>query len=211
MDRRRPRGRFLGIGHRPTCNVCYNCNPRPMTRSSLRSSCCWHPATHHLNDRPLASPKLGTGTRSSVSGPLCRPGLHPHQTLRCSQSYQVPAKTPPRLTSMTRAALATSPRSYAESSRSNTTDGSLLSAVHFILDPSMPQSNCASVWEGDGDASTTFEMETEVAELNDLVDKDVRVMIDSPTTLLIAYCHYFFLSTARSPQHCKASKSRIRR
>lgn len=74
----------------------------------------------------------------------------------------------------------------------------------------MPQSNAPSVWEGDGgDASTTFEMETEVAELNDMVDEDVGIMIDGPTTVLIAYYHYFFMT--RLPLPCKAYKSPIRR
>ena len=57
-----------------------------------------------------------------------------------------------------------------------------------MSDLNMTQSNCPSVWEGNRAASTPFEMETEVAELNDLVDKDVRVTIDSPTMFLIAYC-----------------------
>ncbi len=62
-----------------------------------------------------------------------------------------------------------------------------------MSDPNMPQSNAPSVWEGDGgDASTSFEMETEVAELNDMVDEDVGVMINGPTIVLIAYCHFIF-------------------
>jgi hypothetical protein len=69
----------------------------------------------------------------------------------------------------------------------------MISAMHFMSDPNMPQSNAPSVWEGDGDASTTFEMETEVAELNDMVDEDVGIMVDSPMSVLTAYCRYFFL------------------
>ena len=158
----------------------------------------------------VRSPGQNSEHDSSVSGPLRRPGLHPRQTLQRPLSYQVPAKTPPRLTSTTRGALAVSPHSHADSSRSDTTDGSMISALHFMSDPNMPQSNAPSVWEGDGgDASTTFEMETEVAELNDMVDEDVGIMIDGPTTVLIAYYHYFFMT--RLPLPCKAYKSPIRR
>ena len=154
------------------------------------------------------SPGRSSEHDSSVSGPPRRPGLHPRQTLQRPLSYQVPAKTPPRLTSTTRAALAASPHSNAHSSRSNTTDGSVINAVHFMSDPNMPQSNCPSVWEGDGDASTTFEMETEVAELNDLVDEDVGIIVDNPTAMLITYYHSCF--STRLPLLCKASKSPIR-
>jgi hypothetical protein len=130
---------------------------------------------------------------SSVSGPSRRPGLHPRQTLPRPSNYHPPVKTPPRLASTTRTTLGLSPLSHTNSSRSGTTGSSVTSAVHFMSDPNMPQSNAPSVWEGDGDASTTFEMETEVAELNDMVDEDVGIMTDSPTTVLIAYyCYPFF-------------------
>jgi len=129
----------------------------------------------------VRSPGQSSEHDSSVSGPLRRPGLHPRQTLQRPLSYQVPTKTPPRLASATRGALAVSPHSHADSSRSDNTDGSMISALHFMSDPNMPQSNAPSVWEGDGgDASTTFEMETEVAELNDMVDEDVGIMMDGP-------------------------------
>lgn len=128
----------------------------------------------------VRSPGQSSEHESSVSGPPRRPGLHPRQTLQRPLTYQVPAKTPPRLASTTRGALASSPHSHAASSRSDTTDSSILSALHFMSDPNMPQSNAPSVWEGDaGDASTTFEMETEVAELNDMVDEDVGIIMDS--------------------------------
>ena len=79
-----------------------------------------------------------------------------------------------------------------------------------MSDPNMPQSNAPSVWEGDGgDASTTFDMETEVAELNDMVDEDVGIMINDPTIVLIAYCLFLFM--ARLPLPCKAYKLPIRR
>lgn len=152
----------------------------------------------------VRSPGRSSEHDNSVSGPARRPSLHPRQSLQRPQSYQVPAKTPPRLTSTTRGALAPSPHSHADSARSNTTDGSAISAMHFMSDPNMPQSNCPSVWEGDGDASTTFEMETEVAELNDLVDEDVGIMMDSLITMLIAYCPYFF---TRPGRHCSARRS----
>ena len=148
----------------------------------------------------VRSPGQSSEHESSVSGPLPRPGLYPRQTLHQPLSYQAPAKTPPRLASTTRSALAPSPHSQANSSRSGTTDGSVTSAIHFMSDPNMPQSNAPSVWEGDGDASTTFEMETEVAELNDMVDEDVGIMMNSPTTALIAYCYCFYGQVATALQ-----------
>jgi hypothetical protein len=153
----------------------------------------------------VRSPGQSSEHDSSVSGPLRRPGLHPRQTLQRPSSYQVPAKTPPRLASTTRGALALSPRSHADSSRSDTTDGSMISALHFMSDPNMPQSNAPSVWEGDGgDASTTFEMETEVAELTDMVDEDVGIMIVVPNAALIPYCHHYFLWPGC---HCPARRT----
>lgn len=153
----------------------------------------------------VRSPGQSSEHDSSVSGPLRRPGVHTRQTLQRPLSYQVPAKTPPRLTSTTRGALALSPQSHADSSRSDTTDSSMINAMHFMSDPNMPQSNAPSVWEGDGgDASTSFEMETEVAELNDMVDEDVGVMINGPIIVLIAYCHCYFLWTGG---HCPARRT----
>jgi len=157
----------------------------------------------------VRSPVRSSEHESSVSGPPRRPGLQPRQTLPRPSNYQVPAKTPPRLASTTRGALALSPSSHADSSRSDTTNSSVISAMHFMSDPNMPQSNAPSVWEGDEDASTTFEMETEVAELNDMVDEDVGVMLDSPTTVLIAYYPYLF--TSRLPLLWKAYKWLTRR
>jgi hypothetical protein len=154
----------------------------------------------------VRSPGQRSERESGVSGPSRRPGLHPQQTLQRPFSYQVPAKTPPRLASTTRSPLAPSPRSQADSSRSDTTDGSVISAMHFMADPNMPQSNAPSVWEGDGgDASTTFEMETEIAELNDMIDEDVSILIDTSTTS--ANC----ILLARSPLLCKVYKSPTRR
>ena len=153
----------------------------------------------------VRSPGQSSEHDSSVSGPLRPPGSNPRQTLQRPLSYQVPAKTPPRLTSTTRGALALSPQSRADSSRSDTTDNSMISALHFMSDPNMPQSNAPSVWEGDGgDASTTFDMETEVAELNDMVDEDVCIIINDPTIVLIAYCVCFF---SWSGCHCPARRT----
>ena len=117
---------------------------------------------------------------------------------RASHRRPAPHIDDPRLTSTTRASHRRPAlhlplrRARMQSPRAATPPMARSSAQYISSQIQVcPRAIAPPVWEGDGDASTTFEMGTKVAELNDLVDEDVRVTIDSPTTLLIAYCHYF--------------------